>query len=517
MFILLHNGTTVTSILDEVLQPANAFPVNLSITKTIQKIALKHPEELIVWCHVELIDNLNVKEFSKIFHHQRILASFNPTDTDYLPKEIGCVERSFYLKVNKNVTFPTWLMSSLVGGIYANVLNVIEPHLNYKANFDYFLLSLAKRAMVEGLFCYSEPRLLTNNKGINIKTPKATKQELFKFVKQHYKWVWVIFLAWCYAIYQGKSSVLSIIKSFFYKQLHSDFSLGTIEIKSSKKQIGDKSIDVIIPTIGRKKYLYDVLKDLAKQTHLPKNVIIVEQNPQPDSVSELHYLENESWPFNVKHEFTHQPGVCNARNMALAKVESEWTFLGDDDNRFNETLIENIFDRIEALGVNVATTVYLQKHEKQTYLNTAQTSIFGAGNSILKSSLLKNVSFNTNFEFNYGEDTEFGMQLRWIGEDVIYLADLKILHLKAPIGGYRIKIKQPWHDEAIQPKPSPTIQLLYQTYYTKQQLEGYKLLLFLKQFKAFGYKKPIKFKKKFAQQWQQSVLWSNKLKQNKNA
>jgi hypothetical protein len=30
---------------------------------------------------------------------------------------------------------------------------------------------------------------------------------------------------------------------------------------------------VIIPSIGRKQYLYDVLQHLAKQTHLPLNVI----------------------------------------------------------------------------------------------------------------------------------------------------------------------------------------------------------------------------------------------------
>jgi GT2 family glycosyltransferase len=48
-------------------------------------------------------------------------------------------------------------------------------------------------------------------------------------------------------------------------------------VKSSLAVVGNKSIDVIIPTIGRKQYLYAVLQDLAQQTHLPVNVIIVEQ------------------------------------------------------------------------------------------------------------------------------------------------------------------------------------------------------------------------------------------------
>jgi hypothetical protein len=66
-------------------------------------------------------------------------------------------------------------------------------------------------------------------------------------------------------------------------------------VKSCLAVVGNKSIDVIIPTIGRKQYLYAVLQDLAQQTHLPVNVIIVEQNPQED-VSDLDFLINQTWP-----------------------------------------------------------------------------------------------------------------------------------------------------------------------------------------------------------------------------
>jgi hypothetical protein len=67
------------------------------------------------------------------------------------------------------------------------------------------------------------------------------------------------------------------------------------------------TIDVIIPTIGRKKFLYDVLKDLSVQTHLPKNAIIVEQNPTQGSQSELDFINNETWPFTNQALF-YPPG-----------------------------------------------------------------------------------------------------------------------------------------------------------------------------------------------------------------
>ncbi|WP_052503410.1 glycosyltransferase family 2 protein [Lacinutrix sp. Hel_I_90] len=517
MFIVLHNDGVVSSILDEALEPVSLFDTGNPVPITLKTIAQTNRKTLVVWCHEHLKEHVNSEAFETIFHHERIFASYNPSTTDYLPKQLGYVERSFFLKVNKTVTYPTWLMSSHIGGLNTEVLRNLTRHLNHNESFDYFLLSLAKRAMVEGLFCYSEHKLLTSKPTEVITTPQASKQELFKFVRQHYKWVWVIFLAWCYAIFERKTSVFSVLKCVFYKRLKTDFNLETIAIQSTKREIENKSIDVIIPTIGRKKYLYDVLQDLAKQTHLPKNVIIVEQNPQSNAVSELDYLLTEIWPFTIKHTFTHQPGVCNARNIALSQVESEWTLLGDDDNRFKSNLIESLFKAIEKYGVTVASTVYLQSHEAQTFFKTAQTSIFGSGNSIIKSELIQKTAFNLNYEFNYGEDSDFGMQLRHLGEDVIFLADVSITHLKAPMGGYRTKIKQQWEDAAIQPKPSPTIQLLYQTYFTKQQLLGYKLLLFLKLLKANGFKNPIAFKKRFKKQWQQSVLWSQKLKQQQHA
>lgn len=513
MIILVHNMVKVTSILNEKKQPVKNFLIGQPIGETLEDIAKVISNGLVIWCHEKLLTHMNIEKLSTIFHHKRILASYNPTDFNFLPKQIEYIEQSYYMKINKNVTYPTWLMSPFIGGINTAVLTNLKRYLNYNLDFNYFLLSLAKRGMPEGLFCYSEPNLLKTVTKISLKTPQVSKQVLFKFVKQHYKWVWVFFLSWCYAIYERKISVYSVINSLFYKKLKMNFNLEEIKIQSFKKIVQNKTVDVIIPTIGRKQYLYDVLKDLERQTYLPKNVIIVEQNPKPNSVSELEYLKNENWPFNIKHKFTNQPGVCNARNIALSQIESEWSFFADDDIRFDANFIETSFKKVEEYGITVLNYLCLQPKQKQTYFKTCQTIVFGCGSSMVKSSGLSNLKFDMAYEFGFGEDADFGMQLRNKGEDVIFIPNIKITHLKAPMGGYRTKIKQLWDDETIQPKPSPTVQLLYQTHYTKEQLNGYKLVLFLRQLKASGYKKPIRFKSQFKKQWNQSVFWSKKLKQ----
>ena len=514
MIVIIHNNKKALAVLNQDLQSINyALQLNETLLQTVLNLAKTHPYELLVWCHQVFKDHLNIEAFSEIFHHKCVLASFNPSHIEYLPKQIGYIERSFYLKINKERTFATWLMSDSVGGIFSSTFLKFETIINSKNDFNYVLNSIARMANTEGLFCYSEPKLLKKNIEFSIK--QATTRTLFQFVKQHYKWVWTWYLLLSYMLFEKQFPFFPFLSALFFSQKQVHFNLGDINIKSTKKVVIDREIDAIIPTIGRKRYLLDVLKDFTSQTVLPKRIIIVEQNPDPESVSELDFL-NEEWPFQIIHHFTHQAGVVNARNLALSEVKSEWVFFGDDDNRFQSDLIENLFNAIEQYGVKVGITVYLQPKEVQTYTKTAQTSIFGAGNAILKSELLKEVSFNERYEFNYGEDTDFGMQLRRLGEDVVFFADIKITHLKAPIGGYRTKVKQLWDDDAIKPKPSPTIQLLYKNYFTNQQLLGYKLLLCVRNLKSRGFKNPIAFIKNYKKQWERSEYWSEQLIKSSN-
>lgn len=515
MVLIIHDNDKVLKLINKSGQSiVDKLILRKPITETVLELAKILPDTLLLWCQKTYEPFLNLEVLPSVFHHKRILASFHPHEENYLPKQIGYIDRSYYLNINKTVTFPTWLMSSCVGGVNTSVLNSLGRNLFKDDTFNYFLNSLGKRAMVKGLFCYSEPTLLKKNNLPEVAIENGDYRVLFKFVKQHYKWVWVWFLALCFILFEKRKVVIlrSVFKSIWYKKRSNDFNLEQVYIKSTRELVHDKSIDVIIPTIGREDYLYDVLKDFSKQTLLPKRVIIVEQNPLANSKPSLDYITTEKWPFEIKHIFTHQLGVCNARNIALSKVKSSWVFLGDDDNRFSETLLFNLLTEVERLGTKVGTTVYLQPNEKQTYNQTAQTTIFGAGNSIVKSDLLKQVSFDKRFEFNYGEDTDFGMQLRHLGEDVVFFSNIRITHLKAPIGGYRIKVKQLWEDDEKQPKPSPTIMLLKQRYYTTKQLKGYKLLLFLKFYKVKNIKNPFKYYKVFKEQWMNSLYWYNIIK-----
>lgn len=486
-----------------------------SVALVLFEMATIFPDELLIWCHFDLKEHINHSQLPEIFHHKKIMASFNVFENSFLSSGIGYVEGSPSVKINPKATYPTWQMSPCIGGINTSVLLLFNDKIKATSNFDYFLSSLAKLAMPEGLLCYSAPGFLKSTSKTGGKY-KNNSYILFRFVKQHYRMRWVFLLLFNFFIYERKLPIMPFIFSLFYKKRTLQKKLlENVEVLSTKKVLDKRTIDVIIPTIGRKEYLYDVLKDLSVQTHLPVNVIIVEQNTNPESTSELDYLNSQDWPFIIKHTFTHQAGACNARNVALAQVESEWVFLNDDDNRFDADLISKTLENCEKFGSLVASNCYLKRNETNKTNNVYQPSFFGSGNSFVLSALLSKVSFRMGFEFGYGEDSDFGFQLRNIGADVLFFPNPQILHLSAPMGGFRTKPILAWKDDAIQPKPSPTIMLYNQLHLTKEQLCGYKTMLFFKYYKVQKIKNPFKYFLNFKKQWKQSMYWSNVLKSRK--
>ncbi|MGL2994920.1 glycosyltransferase family 2 protein [Flavobacterium sp. TSSA_36] len=512
MITIYHNTKTVTRILSD-KQDIIGFETQKSIAAVLMQMATQFSDEVLVWCQDVYSDVVDWEAFPELLHHRKMMVSFTPSSTVYLGRAIGYVEDSPFITINKEVRYPTWLMSSDIGGMHASILLQFKEKIKMDSDFDYFLHSIAKIGMPLGLCCYSEPRLLKTSAVLTV--PKVSTSGPFRFVKQHYKTRWTVLLLLNIMLYEKRFPLFAFMKALFYSNRTSlGIDLDAIVVQSTRKVVEEASIDVIIPTLGRKKYLYAVLKDLALQTHLPKNVIIVEQNPELGSVSELDYLNDASWPFLIKHTFTHQTGACNARNLALAQVESEWVFLNDDDNRFEADLIEKTFENIKKYGEKCVTNSYLQPNEKLSDTFIIQSSIFGSGNSFVKSELLRQVSFDNALEFGYGEDTDFGLQLRNLGIDVIYFPKPLITHLKAPMGGFRTQPKLQWQDAPIPPKPSPTIMYVKQQHDNQEQILGYKTILFFKYYRLQNIKNPFRYFVTFQKQWEVSLFWAKRLKEH---
>ena len=511
MIYLIHHNNKPIKVLDDQFEVL-PYKTDWSLSKIMFSLGNAFPEELIIWCDEVYFEELNREDLGAIFHHKRIMASFSVHEVNYLPQQIGYVEDTPYANINFNVRYPTWMMNADVGGIHASVLNAITSKPFLHKNFNYFLNSLAKSTMRSGLFCYSEPNLLNEKVQPKIELQKSSTYSLFKFVRQHYKGKWVFFALSCFLFFEHKLPLWSYLRALLgAKYIKTHNKIGEIDINSSRIVSETDEYDVIVATIGRKQYLYDFLKDLSKQTLLPKKVIIVEQNPDEGSVSELDYLETETWPFIIKHDFIHRTGACNARNLALSEVNSEWVLFGDDDNRITPDLCFEAIRYIKKLGINVLASSYLQPGEKQTYLVTEQSNIFGSGSSMVKTKAVKKVKFDIGFEFGYGEDIDYGMQLRNIGEDIIYCPQVQITHLKAPMGGFRTKIVRQWANDPIPPMPSPTITLYGLKHKTNEQFLGGKAMFFMRYYRKQKIKNPFRYVRRMNKHWNSSKMWAQQL------
>lgn len=511
MIIIYHNGSKVLEV-SAAYSSCFDYMSGLTIAGFLLKMAKEYPEELLLWCNIHRKEQLNVSKIEQLFHHKKLLLSYHPFETLFLDKRIGYVEESPFIQMNRGVTYPSWQMSSEVGGIHAGLILAFNNKIPFDKDFDYFLCSLAKLGMQKGLLCYSEPQLLKQKK--DSAPTKPSSYTLFRFVKQHYRTRWIFLLLFNLMLYERKFPFLPFLFSFFYKnRTKTTINLDVIKVQSSKKVVDQATVDVIIPTIGRKNYLYDVLKDLKEQTHIPTNVVIVEQNPDERSESELDYLSNQEWPFKIKHTFTHQAGACNARNVALKQIISEWVFFADDDIRIRTDFIEKTFEEIATFGVKAVSVQCFQNGNSQKEGVVFQWVTFGSGCSFVFADDIAQFTFNKGYEFGFGEDGDFGMQLRNQGADVLYLPDPGILHLKAPVGGFRTKPRLQWQNDSIQPKPSPTIMLFQISHQTQEQILGYKTILFFKYYGLQTIKNPIRYYIHFQKQWKQSVFWANELKQ----
>lgn len=496
------------------------------VCKTFWELAGKYPNEIIAWCEEDFENILSLNSWPEVFHHDLIMASY-AVNSVYLPDSIGYIDQLPFVNINRKVQYATWRMSTDVGGINGKVLLKFKNLFGHIKDFGLLLDSIAKLGQQNGLFCYSSSPLVKEqirllNSGhkkaesetLSVKAT-ASHKDIFAFVYSHYKSIRVLLLFWCFIKYEKTFPLLPVIRAIFQqKYFKKEVDLSNIEVKSRKNKIIGYRIDVIIPTLGRREYLLQVLEDLKSQTLLPKKVIIVEQNPETGSRSELPELKNQAWPFKIVHHFTHQTGACNARNIALEEVDADWVFFDDDDNRMDKDLLENTLQEIKRMGVDLLTLKYSQQGEKRIFDKVKQWGTFGAGNSIVHSKFASQIKFDMAFEHGYGEDKDYGMQLRNAGCDIIYHPKLEILHLKAPRGGFRETSSQPWKKD--KPKPSPTLMIYTKKYYSPEQLKGFKTELFLRYYSKQEIKNPWKYMKMMRERWRLSEEWAERLMRGDN-
>ena len=510
MLIIVHENA---KNVQEIFLNDRAIPkVFSSLTAEFWRLAKEYPHEILIWIDNRFTHILNKKELKNIFHHELIMASY-PVKEQFFPPTIGYIDQLPFVKPDYNVKYPTWRMSTNVGGLKGGTALEFQQLVGKNVSFGYLINVIAKTGQQNSLFCYSEPALILDKAHSNFPESIAKKKELFQFVYQFYKTEWLLILLFCYMRYENKFPLLSFLAAFLKKKrFKAEVDLSKIEVNSSVLSVSkDETIDVIIPTLKRPEFVKLVLEDIKKQSKLPQKVIIIEQDPDKGATSQLKDLLQETWPFEVVHKFITTPGACKARNLAMEYSTSKWIFFADDDIRIPEATFENAISEIKRLGIKALNLNCVQLGADTVFHKTKQWGAFGSGTSIVASEHALKCRFNDAYEYGFGEDTDFGLQLRAKGADIIYHPKVQITHLKAERGGFRQEFLVPWEKEKTVPKPSPTMMLLVQNYHDKYMLRGYKISLFLKYYTNQPVRNPFKYLKVMEQKWNSSKEWAIKL------
>ena len=487
--------------------------IDKPIVNSFFQIASEHPEMYIGWCNELHQQFVNFEDWVQLMEHPYQLLSYTSGE-NFIEKGIGYVEFNspFVIPNSFGKKFGTWLVSSESGIAHSQIISQFSAYKKITTHFDLLLSALVKQASKQGVFIYSEPRLLNKSQKAEITTTSSTKDTL-KLITSFNGMRWAIYFVICKLLFEKKFNPIWLVIPFTTKLFkpiklkHQLVRLDTIQLDKDKN-----NIEVIIPTLGRPKYLRDVLIDLSSQTMLPSVVTIIEQKNESNALSDLQFLKDHNFPFKIKHTLINQLGACNARNYALNNIDDvEWIFFADDDIRLENDTLQNAIQVGLDYKLNAITMAVNQKSEKIKRLNYPKPwSTFGSGCSIVKKNFATSIRFDMNLEFGYGEDADYGMSLRKAGCDVAYLSTNPILHLKAPMGGFRTKFVPQWGKEPIQPKPSPTIMYNHIKNQTLQQLQGYKFFLITSQVLR---KKSLNIKK-FLFQWNLSFRYANQLKED---
>ena len=110
---------------------------------------------------------------------------------------------------------------------------------------------------------------------------------------------------------------------------------------NEKKQSG---ISIIIPTLGRKKELYDLLESIRLTVdRLCYEIIIVDQNR--DGL--LNDLLQTAGNLPIQHCLVPFSGLAQARNFGIKKAAMPYLFFADDDMRFLPGALQRSWDFLE--------------------------------------------------------------------------------------------------------------------------------------------------------------------------
>lgn len=222
-------------------------------------------------------------------------------------------------------------------------------------------------------------------------------------------------------------------------------------------------LSVIIPTFGREAEPISVVKGLLRQTRMPNEIVVIDQNfPRFNRLDKF----LESCGDIVRHYYFDDPGVCINYNRGIQKATGDILLFLDDDVEIQDNLIEahlKNYINLDEIG-GVAGGVLQPKGDKapfkikyvgRYFKNTGKVianfnydkkcfvDFAPGGNMSYQKKILDKISgCDLAFEGNgYFFEPDLGLRVKALKYKIVFEPDAMVKHLMAPRGGTRIDDK----------------------------------------------------------------------------
>ena len=214
------------------------------------------------------------------------------------------------------------------------------------------------------------------------------------------------------------------------------------------------NISIIIPTLNRKKELYNTIMFLSSQTLKGFEIIIIDQNKFYD----INYYKNiqnifKNLSFNILQQ--EMPNASAARNLGAQKAKKNILLFIDDDvlikNKFflNNHLKNYKDSKNNIIAGKVIDYPFVKKkrfNNNNFYFFSLNSNnkiyLYGIGRScnlsVRKTLYLKLNGMDVNFKNGaHKEETDFLFRAKKIKIKVLFVPDCYLVHLKQKTGGIR--------------------------------------------------------------------------------
>jgi glycosyltransferase involved in cell wall biosynthesis len=438
--------------------------------------------------------------------------------TDLAVGDLGRVDfDSPFLMPGPGDRHPSWLVGPAAGIASAALVRALG--IGPGPGLARAILEFGRRAHREGLFLYAEPALLGGRVPDEVSRAlrfELARRDLAVLIARGYGRRWLAFWALAAALFD-RSLPLGAALAGWRAPAPPDTdrdSLARLHPQVDPGIASEEEVDAVIPTLGRPGPLRDLLADLAAQTVPPRRVIVVDQRPPGAGLPPPADL-GADWPFELVSRTVDWIGACRARNLALGEVRSPWVLFLDDDVRLPADTVARLAATARAYGVGaVNAAVYLPRQEAETGTDALPRvwSTFGTCVALVETAALRQAGpFDERLEGGYGEDAEIGIRLRRAGCNVLYAPAIRVLHLKAPMGGFRYDFPFPWRDEVPPPQPSPIFLYARNKHATPSMRQGYRLFYLLNRLRsAPALAWPAELFRAL-RRWRRSAHWAERL------